>query len=128
MEQCSQLLASEDNSGLASGLQGGLPRTCAYGRQKNCHREGKIGVHDLQANRAPKRHCRLVSGVHTAVPFPPREGTFAFGGETTEREKSMMYRTLLGQKRQSVSWTSGLTSSVTFKGNDLRHSVQVNTM
>src|SRR5579863_6590663 len=50
------------------------------------------------------------------------------GGETIEREKSMMYLTKLRQKRQGVSRTSGLASSVTFKGNERRHSVQVTTI
>ena len=60
----------------------------------------------------------------------PTEICFAipgFAGDATESEKSMMYRTVLRQKMQGVSTTSGLTASDTFKGNDRRHSVQVST-
>ena len=49
-------------------------------------------------------------------------------GEATEREKSMMYLTVLGQKRHAVSWTSGRPSSVTLSGNERKHSVQVTTI
>ena len=51
-----------------------------------------------------------------------------FSGETTEREKSMMYLTTFVQNRQGVSRTSGVTSSVTFSGKERKHSVQVSTM
>jgi hypothetical protein len=60
----------------------------------------------------------------------PTEVCFAipgFAGNATESEKSMMSRTVLRQKMQGVSTTSGLTASDTFKGNDRRHSVQVST-
>jgi hypothetical protein len=52
----------------------------------------------------------------------------AFVGEDTEREKSIMYLTGFEQNRHRVSSTSGLSSLVTFSGNDRRHSVQVITM
>jgi transposase InsO family protein len=48
-------------------------------------------------------------------------------GEATKREKSMIYRTLLGQNRQGVSWIFCRSSVITLKGNDRRHSVQVST-
>ena len=53
---------------------------------------------------------------------------FFFLGEATESEKSMMYLTSLRQKMQGVSITVAVTSEDTFRGNDLRHSVHVNTM
>ena len=51
-----------------------------------------------------------------------------FSGETTEREKSMMYLTTFVQNRQGVTRTSGVTSSVTLNGKERKHSVQVSTM
>jgi hypothetical protein len=63
------------------------------------------------------------------VLFPVRTGVvFTLVGENTEREKSIMYLTVLEQNRHGVSSTSGFCSVVTFKGKDRRHSVQVITI
>jgi hypothetical protein len=48
-------------------------------------------------------------------------------GEATDKEKSMMYLTVLGQNKQGVSWIFCRSSVVTLKGNDRRQSVQVST-
>jgi hypothetical protein len=49
-------------------------------------------------------------------------------GELTAREKSIMYRTGVVQKKQGVSWISCTPSCITLKGKDRRHSVQVSTI
>lgn len=59
---------------------------------------------------------------------PPTLAVSFFCGELTEREKSMMYLTVFEQNRHAVSHTSEVGSSVTFIGNDRRHSVQVTTI
>jgi hypothetical protein len=46
-------------------------------------------------------------------------------GEAIEREKSMIYRTVLGQNKQGVSWCR--SSVTTLRGNERKHSVQVST-
>lgn len=48
-------------------------------------------------------------------------------GEAIAREKSMIYRTVLGQNRQGVSWIFCRSSVATLKGNDRKQSVQVST-
>jgi len=48
-------------------------------------------------------------------------------GEAIEREKSMMYLTVLGQNRQGVSWIFCRSSLATLNGNDRKQSVQVST-
>src|SRR5579863_285014 len=72
----------------------------------------------------------LVGPFQAADSVPPVEAALFvfFSGETTEREKSMMYLTTFVQNRQGVTRTSGVTSSVTLKGKDRKHSVQVSTM
>lgn len=54
-------------------------------------------------------------------------GPSSDSGEAIEREKSMIYRTVLGQNKQGVSWTFCRSSVITLSGNDRRHSVQVKT-
>ena len=77
-------------------------------------------------------HNRVISdslGGYASVPFLVRTGVaFTFVGENTEREKSIIYLTVLEQNRHCVSSTSGFSSVVTFSGNDRRHSVQVITI
>ena len=60
-------------------------------------------------------------------PMDMRLAILGFAGDATESEKSMMYRTVLRQKMQGDSTTSGLTASDTCKGNDRKHSVHVST-
>src|SRR5947209_10508340 len=53
--------------------------------------------------------------------------SFTEGCDTIEREKSMIYLTVLGQNKHVVSWIFCRSSVATLRGNDRRQSVQVNT-
>src|SRR5205814_7769890 len=66
----------------------------------------------------------LPAGLPAGEPGAP----VCFLGETTESEKSMMYRTSLRQKMQGVSSTLAVTSDETLSGNVRKHSVHVSTM
>jgi hypothetical protein len=81
--------------------------------------------------RSDSNDCSIIPNYAFATPrccgLPMLSGRFS-PGEATEREKSMMYLTVLGQNRHGVSWTSGIASSATLNGNERKHSVQVTTM
>src|SRR4051794_6386005 len=49
------------------------------------------------------------------------------GGEAINKEKSIMYLTVLGQNRHGVSWIFWRSCVTTLSGNDRRQSVQVRT-
>ena len=76
----------------------------------------------------PARSDRFQAAGFDASIAAVKTGCSRAGGETIESEKSMMYLTMLRQKRQGVSRISGLASSATFKGNERRQSVHVTTI
>jgi len=79
----------------------------------------------------PPTTVRLIGArrFQAADSVPPTEAALvALCGDIREREKSMTYLTVFGQNRQGVSRISGVASSMRFKGNERKHSVQVSTM
>jgi hypothetical protein len=118
----------------AAGLNSGLFLTLVI-----CFSKSVLALSLVTINRAGKEEPRMLiiahyrviaqSRAYAAVPFRVMTGVaFTLVGENTEREKSIMYLTVLEQNRHCVSSTSGFCSVVTFSGKDRRHSVQVITM
>ena len=97
------------------------------------------GVHAAECSMCTQA-ASYQSRLQRLLPFPdyafaalrccgmPMPSERFLAGEATEREKSIMYLTVLGQNRHGVSWTSGSASSATLNGNERKHSVQVTTM